>query len=369
LLALSPAGTRLNGVATRPLALDFRETCLDHLANNRYAPRVLRQRLGLDIGTLRTRSGIRLLRRAGIHPDILICATMPAAILTRSHFPRSKIVLWIHGLPPLAARRRNLESLNAVDAVVTPSWAIYQTLWEFHRQEGLRPPFWVIPNFVDVSQFPPVSPQARLQSRAALGLDEDEIAIAHVSRGFLKGLQIVEQALRAANLGSRRVTLFSAGDPEVGRRTVGRGVSIVRIGRLTPVELARLYHACDVGVVPSVGFETLPLTVLEMMACGLCVVASNSGGIPELITDRVNGLLIQRPNDVQAWADAIARLAADPDARRRLASEGSRVVEQRFDGRHFFAEWLRLIQSFEEPELIDARPAEQTAAYAAVAAE
>jgi glycosyltransferase involved in cell wall biosynthesis len=86
--------------------------------------------------------------------------------------------------------------------------------------------------------------------------------------------------------------------------------------------------ALDVAVLPSYR-EAQGLTVLEAMALGRPVVASNVGGIPEMIDDGVTGLLVP-PHDAPALAAAIVRLLADHPFADRLARAGHDVVHDRF---------------------------------------
>lgn len=75
--------------------------------------------------------------------------------------------------------------------------------------------------------------------------------------------------------------------------------------------------------------EGTPNVVLEAMAAGRPVVATRVGGVPELITDGVNGLLVE-PGDAEGLARAIVRLLDDPDLAQRLASAGQQMVEQKY---------------------------------------
>lgn len=90
----------------------------------------------------------------------------------------------------------------------------------------------------------------------------------------------------------------------------------------------------DVVVQPSIELpdgetEGIPVTLLEAMAHGIPVVASAVGGIPELLEGEA-GLLVT-PGDPGSVADALGRLAADPELRRRLAEAGRRRIAQEFE--------------------------------------
>jgi glycosyltransferase involved in cell wall biosynthesis len=89
-----------------------------------------------------------------------------------------------------------------------------------------------------------------------------------------------------------------------------------------------LRHA-DVLVHPATWGEAFGLTVAEGMASGCGVIATRTGGIPEIVTDGEDGLLVP-PGDEIALAEAIDRLAFDPALRARLAAAGRRTVERAF---------------------------------------
>ena len=97
---------------------------------------------------------------------------------------------------------------------------------------------------------------------------------------------------------------------------------------MTSDAVAAELAAADVLVAPSVPTrggkrEGIPVVLMEAMAAGVPVVASHLSGIPELVTDDVTGLLVP-PGDDAALADALERLAADPDLRRTLGAAGRR---------------------------------------------
>jgi colanic acid/amylovoran biosynthesis glycosyltransferase len=107
------------------------------------------------------------------------------------------------------------------------------------------------------------------------------------------------------------------------------------LGRRPSPEVRAQLAVCDVFVLPSVqtpdGFmEGIPVALMEAMAAGCPVIASELSGIPELVENEVSGLLVQ-PGDAEAIADAVARLSEHPELRIRLADAARATVAEGFD--------------------------------------
>jgi glycosyltransferase involved in cell wall biosynthesis len=94
-------------------------------------------------------------------------------------------------------------------------------------------------------------------------------------------------------------------------------------------DVPRLLAASDVFVLPTLT-EALPTVLAEAMAARLPVVASRVGGVPEMITDGQNGLLVE-PENPAALARACNRLLESPETRFALSAEGWRVVNEKFN--------------------------------------
>jgi glycosyltransferase involved in cell wall biosynthesis len=89
--------------------------------------------------------------------------------------------------------------------------------------------------------------------------------------------------------------------------------------------------------------EPFGLVLLEAMRAGLPVVASNAGGVPEIITNEVNGLLFE-PEDFEGLANALARIALDTETAARLRRKGKQAIVDRFS---FDAQIARIQNVFE----------------------
>jgi len=139
--------------------------------------------------------------------------------------------------------------------------------------------------------------------------------------------------------------LSSALKEEIRNCDVGDCVKM--IGPLSQEALREHYERATVFALPCIEAadgdrDILPNVIKEAMAVGVPVVTTRLDGIEELVEDGVSGLLV-RPGDVGALAAQLERLVRDTELGQRLATEGRRVIEQRFDRRINFARLKTLL--------------------------
>jgi colanic acid/amylovoran biosynthesis glycosyltransferase len=123
----------------------------------------------------------------------------------------------------------------------------------------------------------------------------------------------------------------------LGRQISAAGLQgkVRLLGAMTTDGVIAQHAATLVYVQPSIRTDSgrqdgIPNTLMEAMASGLPVVSTTVSGIPELVQHEQNGLLVP-PRDPVALADAIERLLADADLRRRLGAAARRTVQAEFD--------------------------------------
>jgi glycosyltransferase involved in cell wall biosynthesis len=166
---------------------------------------------------------------------------------------------------------------------------------------------------------------SREELRAELGVEGDVLAFAG-RLGPQKALGVALEAL----VGLDGVTLLVAGDgPErvsLERRSAELGLAArVRfLGTVPRESVLRLFRAADASVLPS-AWENFPHTVVEALAVGCPVVATAVGGVPEVVRDGENGLLVPA-GDPTALAAAVSRFFGDRDLRERLAASAPASV-------------------------------------------
>ena len=159
-------------------------------------------------------------------------------------------------------------------------------------------------------------------------LDAWPLVIAHVPQARL--LIVGEGTLREA-LETQAEVLGLLGEPCEGDHCVGTrharpGAKVVFTGRRDDVP--SVTAALDVAVLPSYR-EAFGLAILEAMALSRPVVATNVGGIPEMVVDGVTGLLVP-PHDPEALAGALTRLLTDHPLADMVARAGHDLVHDRF---------------------------------------
>ncbi len=204
----------------------------------------------------------------------------------------------------------------------------------------------IIPNGVDAGLFAPAPRDTALAARLGLG---DEPLVGFVGEARLKkGLTILLPALarvaaelnhtpRLALIGGVRqdaadiLRVFQAQSPQF---------PISVIPYTAQAELPALYNLLDILVLPSLR-DGLPNALLEGMACGRAVVASDVGGIPDVVRQGENGWLVP-PGNSEALAAAISHLLTKPAERITLGQAARETVSRRFTPARELAANLKL---------------------------
>lgn len=145
-----------------------------------------------------------------------------------------------------------------------------------------------------------------------------------------KGVEIL---LRSLAFMSEDIQLIVVGDGEQGGhlRELCRELDLDRrvtfAGLVDNRRIAKFYEKMDVVIVPSVWPENSPVVITEAMASGIPVVASDIGGIPELVEDGITGFLIP-PRNIRALAERVEYLHAHPEERRQMGAKATERIRE-----------------------------------------
>ncbi len=187
----------------------------------------------------------------------------------------------------------------------------------------------VIPNGVDLEEFHPVNRARWRQTvRREMGIGEDEFLCLFVGGEWeRKGLDTAIRSLARVPC-DRRVRLAVAGSGPVRTyasmaQEVGLGERVLFLGHRPTT--GPLYAAADVFIMPS-RYEACSLVMLEAAATGLAIVSTPVSGVPDVLTDGQNALIV--PEDDRAFARALSRLVDDDALRLKLGARARERAEQ-----------------------------------------
>jgi glycosyltransferase involved in cell wall biosynthesis len=342
--------------------------------------RLDRSRYDVDVISLSDGSGVRRLRHAGFDVTVLderddtlaaialagllaerppqiihdhmyraeVVGTRAALALGEAGLPRPYIISTVHSSRIRSTEDREL--LRALTPHIDRLVAVSESIVRKLEAEGRRgPPVELIYNGVDLDRYDKQEACCTLPEE--YGFEPGAPLVGVVARlepekghrTLLEAWPRVLERVPAARLlvigeGSLREALEDQarelgllgeeceGDRCVGTRGARPGAKVVFTGRRDDVPAVTA--ALDVAVLPSYR-EAQGLVILEAMALSRPVVATNVGGIPEMIEHERTGLLVP-PRDAPAMADAISRLLLDHPLADTLARAGHDLVHDRF---------------------------------------
>ena len=266
-------------------------------APSNYSHSILRRHLGI-LHTALTARG----RFDGVEGHVVYPTGLIAWLAARLR--RRPVLLYAHGSDVLvAARKSRLHARLARFAVAHADARVANSFWVADAVAALGRTAQVIPPGVDLDRFKPEDEGA---ARDRLGLDHDaRIALFIGGLVQIKGPDVFAEAMTGAKgwLG------IVVGDGPLADRVAASG-SVAVYPAVSPDQVSEWLTAADIVVVPSRG-EGLGLAAVEALACGRPVVASNVGGLPEVVHDGANGLLVP-VGDAAALRVAIERLSEEP---------------------------------------------------------
>lgn len=188
-------------------------------------------------------------------------------------------------------------------------------------------------NPIDTNRFKPDA-QLRRQVRAELALKDDDILVGFAGRmDGCKGVLEASAALRTVMNRCNALHMLWVGDGNQSEqvRELARQTDHPQhhhfISWTSAIE--RYFAALDLLIAPSVGCETFGRVLAEAQCCGVPVIATNIGGMPEAFLPGRSGLLVD-PGDAGGLAHAIARLAENPELRHSMSAVGREYALARF---------------------------------------
>jgi N-acetyl-alpha-D-glucosaminyl L-malate synthase BshA len=229
--------------------------------------------------------------------------------------------------------------IDQSDAVTTVSASLRD---DTRRQMRVTSDITVIPNFLDAGVYRR-TPDAALRARLC---PNGEKLVTHMSN--LRPVKQIDAVVRVFARVRERVAarLLVIGEgPELARAE-----QLIDQFELRPhveligesLDIVGMLSVSDIFLLPSLQ-ESFGLSALEAMACGVPVIASNVGGLPEVVIDGVTGFL-HPPHDVDQMADSAVSILSSAELHSRLATAGERVAHGRFDADRIVPRYVALYE-------------------------
>ena len=201
-------------------------------------------------------------------------------------------------------------TLRRAFAIVVPSGFLQDVFGQFEIAAE------IVPNIVDLSRFHPGPPRAASHHIIVTRNLEDIYDIPTALRAFAVIRSAYPDAtLTVAGSGPRLDALQQLA------QTLGVADGVRFTGRIDNEHITELYRNADLMLNPSTA-DNMPISLLEAMASAVPIVTTNVGGIPHLVTDARNALLVA-PGDPSAMAAAAIRVFAEEGLARRLVEAGA----------------------------------------------
>ena len=191
----------------------------------------------------------------------------------------------------------------------------------------------IIYNSIDPGKFNPYGKYKNI--RAELGIKEDELVLVSIARFTLQKqpLKLIE-AFKTIAQRVDNIKLLMVGDGEEKQQAIKLidkwGLNDRIILQPFRQDIPDILSASDIFILPSL-WEAFPIALLEAMSMGKAVIGTSVDGTPEIIEDKVNGLLIPVQNMVQHIADAVTLLAEDSHLRKKLQTKAVETIYGKYN--------------------------------------
>ena len=186
---------------------------------------------------------------------------------------------------------------------------------------------------IQLDKFHPVKSEEKDQIRSKWSIKKEEAVVGIVSKLWEgKGHTVLIEAFKLLKEKIKDAKLVIVGEgylyDELFRRVGNNGLRESVLFTGFRMDVSEIIATFDVAVLPSF-FEGMGRVILEAMAMEKPIVASRVGGIPDLIDEGINGLLV-RPGDARELADALERVLSDNGLAKKLGKEGRKKIKDQF---------------------------------------
>jgi glycosyltransferase involved in cell wall biosynthesis len=247
-------------------------------------------------------------------------------------------IIVLHGgnLPQFAIRNpKQVESiLRDANVVVAPSKYLYEKLCHYRKD------IVIIPNAIDTHLYQykkeKKNPKKIVWLRSFHQIYNPIMAITVISLIKKDGFDISFRMVGPDKRDGSKIDVIN----EITKQNLETVITI--IDGIPKLQVGFELSAADIFL-NTTNIDNTPVSVIEAMACGLCIISTNVGGIPYLLQNDEDALLVP-PNNPEAMAVAVERILTEPDLAEKL-SRNARKKAESFDWSIILPKWIELFES------------------------
>ena len=315
-----------------------------------YCEKILRRCFGMYFGTPYIRKVCSHIKKEKKHYDLIIIENMPQYGPMIKKVSNSKLVLHLHNDYLNVDSFKNNENYLAFDKILCVSDFISNRVSEVGNKNDRK--VFTLYNGIDLNKF---SKQSK-NSEAVLKkykIQKNKFNIVYSGRvcpekgveNLIDAFNIISNSeMQLIILGGYNYGTSKDNDFITTLKNKSNGKNIVFTGYVNYDDINSLYAIADLGVIPSIVNEACPLTAIEMMASGIPVICTNSGGLPELINDKC-GVIIDRNNLTENLNQAIRKVYSNKNIL-DVYVKNAKLRSKKFTKEKYVSEFWKYLDEF-----------------------
>ena len=313
-----------------------------------YSEKILRRLFGIYYGTPYIRKVCSYIKKEKKDYDMIVVENMPQYGPMIKKVSNSKLVLHLHNDYLNIDSFKNKENYSSYDKILCVSDFISNRVRAVGNTNDNK--VFTLYNGIDLERFYNNS-KSNDDIFTKYKIEKNKFNIIYSGRVCPeKGVENLIDAFNMMNDSTLQLIILggynygTSKDNDFITNLKKKSLKVVFTGYVNYDDINYLYAIADLGVIPSIVNEACPLTAIEMMASGIPVICTNSGGLPELIDDKC-GIIVDRTNLTQNLNQAIKKVYDNKELLENY-SQNAKLRSQNFSREQYVANFWKYLEKF-----------------------
>ena len=313
-----------------------------------YSEKILRRLFGIYYGTPYIRKVCSYIKKEKKDYDMIVVENMPQYGPMIKKVSNSKLVLHLHNDYLNIDSFKNKENYSSYDKILCVSDFISNRVRAVGNTNDNK--VFTLYNGIDLERFYNNS-KINDDIFTKYKIEKNKFNIIYSGRVCPeKGVENLIDAFNMMNDSTLQLIILggynygTSKDNDFITNLKKKSLKVVFTGYVNYDDINYLYAIADLGVIPSIVNEACPLTAIEMMASGIPVICTNSGGLPELIDDKC-GIIVDRTNLTQNLNQAIKKVYDNKELLENY-SQNAKLRSQNFSREQYVANFWKYLEKF-----------------------